>query len=197
MADSPRYENVSSTIEQFRPNAPDDPMFDRLRRLFVDSFEQFYRNHLNEMNFESVEQLRQWLNDSFDQERDALSSGDHRCLLLSRDDPRALLIFRVDDEQNVSLLRLLVRSDLKRRGFGTKLFEEFRQSFAPTTNFYFTFRRINEPALKFFVKHGATVLPANDPSIYLTLHFNATVEPEGSSPPEVAAPPNLQCCSLF
>ena len=177
-------------IEDFTPISTSDPILPILRRLFLRSFEDIYQKNLSELDFQSNDDLQHWLEDTFDEEQQQLIDQQHHCLLLSdKNLPKspknlfAFLTFVEEDSDRIYLSQLVVRTDLKRQGCASQLLQHLRQMYPNTVKYYSLLRRINQPALKLFLKHGATIVPdeqierdyQHDPKEYIAIELTHSI----------------------
>ena len=150
-------------IQEFRPNFAHDPMFPVLEELFVRSFTPVY----NRMHMSFDGDLREWLENIFDQERTAILAREHRCFTLSdrrgtqlSDRVLAFVTVREDESNSVYLAQLVVRQDLKRQGFGSQLVQHLCRTFPGNTRFWTIIRQRNQVASQFYHAMDATIIPA-------------------------------------
>ena len=185
-----RSVGLKTKIEEFVPTSSYDPRFFVLRKLFVDSFEDIDRQLEEQLNPRPKTNLTQWIEETFDEQQTMILSKQYRCFLLTdvdRTDTNenilAFLTLTEKDDKQIYIGQVAVRRDVQRRGYARQLFQHILDRYPKNTRYRGIIRRANQPALQFFVKHGATFLDNHllateygyDPALYVGFQFFETI----------------------
>jgi len=177
-------------VREFLPESARDPTFSILRNLFVRSFDEFYKQIETQLNLKSDKNLIQWLDETYDEEQEAILAKQYRCFLLcgneNQDSNEIILGFltlKEEEEGSICIAQVAVRLDIKRRGYGAQLLQHLRNIYPPHTQYWGLCRRANRPALQFYLKQGAKFMKNDevaqkygyDPSLYAGFEFVDTV----------------------
>lgn len=157
--------NITRTyVREFLPKSDRDPIFSVLRHLFVISFDDFYKNIEAELKLTSGITLIQWLDETFNEEQEAILSKKYRCFLLcgnENQNPNEIILgfLTLKEEEKeeglIYIAQVALRPELKRRGFGGQLLLHLRNVYPPNTKYVGLCRRSNYPARNFYLKLGA------------------------------------------
>ncbi|UJR29187.1 hypothetical protein I4U23_010401 [Adineta vaga] len=192
---SPTTDLTNVVVKEFLPTSARDPTFPILRELFVRSFDEFYKEIETQLRLKSQKSLIQWLDETFDEEQEAILSKEYRCFILygNKDQDQKDIIFgfltlKEEEEGSVYIAQVAVRAGDKRRGYGGQLLQHLRDIYPPNTHYYGLCRRANRPALQFYLKLGADFMKNDeiatkygyDPELYAGFKFVDAVPVIGS-----------------
>ncbi|CAF3610407.1 unnamed protein product, partial [Rotaria sp. Silwood2] len=167
-----------------------DPIFPVLRNLFVRSFNEYYKQIEVQLNLKSEKTLTQWLDETFNDERETILSGEYRCFILCsnqcqdlKDNILGFLTLKEEKKGSIYIAQVAVRLDIKRRGYGVQLLQHLRNIYPPNTYYWGLCRRANRPALQFYLKNGAKFMTDDDvatkygydPTLYAGFEFLDTI----------------------
>ena len=177
-------------VEEFKPTSPGDPTLLTLRNLFVRSFAEFYKQIEADLKLKSGKNLIQWLDETFDGEQEALLKREYRCFVLctneninSNDSILGFLTLKEEDQGSIYIAQVAVRLGIKRLGYGIQLLRHLLNIYPPNTYYWGLCRRVNRPALQFYLKIGAKFMTDDDiaikykydPELYAGFEFTSTV----------------------
>ncbi|CAF1284117.1 unnamed protein product [Adineta ricciae] len=182
----PSFHNTS--VCEFFPESNDDPVFSVLRELFIHSFDDFYKHVEMELKIEEGKTLRQWLRETFDNMQSEIITKQCRCFILWAVDPLynnnrqnaiGFLTLKDQEKGSVYIAQCCIDADFKRHGFGGRLLEYLRTVYPPGTFYCGLCRRVNQPAIHFYLKQGAMFMNGDevakkykyDPKLYVGFEF--------------------------
>ena len=151
-------------VREFLPRSAKDPTLPILRELFVHSFDDVYKNIEAQLKLKTKTNVKQWLHETFDEMQDNMISRKQRCFVLYSSEKstrnngkeRAIGFLTLTDEKgSVYIAQFAIDAENKRRGYGTCLLQHLRSVYPPGTFYCGLCRRINDPAMKFYLKQGA------------------------------------------
>ncbi|CAF4407713.1 unnamed protein product [Rotaria sp. Silwood2] len=186
----PSTEIVHVNVQEFKPTSINDPIFPVLRNLFVRSFDEYYKQIEVQLNLKSEKTLTQWLDETFNDERETILSGEYRCFILCsnqcqdlKDNILGFLTLKEEKKGSIYIAQVAVRLDIKRRGYGVQLLQHLRNIYPPNTYYWGLCRRANRPALQFYLKNGAKFMTDDDvatkygydPTLYAGFEFLDTI----------------------
>jgi hypothetical protein len=189
LASSPSSNRSDVYIREFLPRSSRDPIFSILRNLFIRVFDNYYKHIEANLKLEAGKSLIQWLDETFDNEQEAILTKNSRCFILctnenedSKESIRGFLTLREEEEGSVYIAQFVIRGDMKRKGYGCQLLQNVRQMYPPNTLFWVLCRRADQPALQFYINQGAKFMKdfdiakkyGYDPELYIGLEFVAT-----------------------
>ncbi|CAF1053596.1 unnamed protein product [Rotaria sordida] len=186
----PSIEAIHVNVQEFKPISIDDPILLSLRNLFIRSFDEYYKQIEAQLNLKSDKTLKEWLDETFNDEKNSILSGTYRCFILcsdeyqdSKENVLGFLTLKDEGEGSIYIAQVAVRLDIKRRGYGVQLLQHLRQVYPPNTHYWGLCRRANRPALQFYLKNGAKFMNDDDvatkygydPTLYAGFEFLDTV----------------------
>ena len=145
-----------------------DLLLFEIRRLFVDSFYDYYQFIESELNRPQGEQIASWLDKIFDRVQNDLLTNQSRIFLM-RDESLTLiglLIVKQVSNHVIYIAQLAIHPLFKRQGYGSLFMSHLRATFGPTVTYEVLTRRVNKPAVDFYARYGAQVIDDKQIVVY-------------------------------
>ncbi|CAF0952603.1 unnamed protein product [Rotaria magnacalcarata] len=185
-----RFDQV--VVREFLPRTSHDPILPVLRELFVLSFNDFYKEIEAQLKIKSNKTLVKWLQETFDEMQDELLDKKSRCFMLCSSDIfvddktygiLAFLTLKEEKKGSVYIAQCAVEAEKKRHGYGAHLLRHLGMIYPSGTYYWGLCRRANLPAVKFYLKQGATLMDDEDvaekygydPTLYTGFQFTDTI----------------------
>jgi len=171
------------------PHIARDPILSILRKLFVRTFDQFYKEIEAQLKLQTNKTLFEWLQETFDEMQDEMLAKKCRCFMLCSSDDAAkndnkqgiigFLTLKEEENGSVYIAQFAIEAELKRRGYGARLLQYLGTIYPPGTSYWGLCRRANIPAVKFYLKQGAKFMDNEevatkygyDPTLYTGFQF--------------------------
>ena len=180
-------------VREFIPSSAVDAILPVLRRLFLRSFDDFYKEIKEQLQLKSGKAVLEWLNETFDEMEEEMLKKECRCFLLcesgtmTNEGQRKVLGFLTLKEEgngSVYIAQCAIDATIKRRGYGAHLLQHLRKVFPSGTSYWGLCRRANTPAVLFYLKQGAKFMDDEqvatkyryDPKLYTGFRFTDNLQ---------------------
>ena len=154
-------------VQEYLPRTVHDPVLPVLRELFVRSFDEFYQEIEVQLKLKMNKTLIVWLQETFDEMQDEMLTKKCRCFMLCSTDVAknsntqgiiGFLTLKEEGKGSVYIAQCAIEAGSKRHGYGGRLLQHLRTVYPPGTFYWGLCRRANTPAVKFYLKQGATFM---------------------------------------
>ncbi|CAF1000439.1 unnamed protein product [Rotaria sordida] len=195
-------------VREFLPRSAHDPILPILRKLFVHSFDQFYKEIAAQLKLKSDKTLIEWLQETFNEMQEEMLTKKCRCFMLCSSDTVkyyktqgiiGFLTLKEEENESVYIAQCAIEAENKRRGCGARLLLHLRTIYPPGTSYWGLCRRANIPAVKFYLKQGAKFMDDEevatkygyDPTLYTGFQFTDTLGYVPSSDSHSSTSPSI------
>ncbi|CAF1342539.1 unnamed protein product [Didymodactylos carnosus] len=207
LADSETLDTLrkKAIVKEYIPKSDRDIELPALRSLFIESFDDFYKEIEPRLQLRSDTTLRNWLNETFDEMQEEMVKKKSRVFLLTTGTSVSnilgfMQIKEENDTNTVYISQVAVHASLKRKGFGGLLLQHLLMVYPTGKTYTGLCRRANDPALQFYIKNGAVIMPDDvvaqkygyDPVKYLGFQYVDKTERPSTSTATPAAPSHLE-----
>lgn len=165
----------NTSVQEFLPRTADDPVLSILRELFIHSLLEFYKEIEIQLKLKTDKSLPEWLNETFDDTQEEVLNRRQRCFILCSNDETTktdrkqrmigFLTLTEEEKGSVYISQIAIDAENKRRGYGTHLLQHLRAIYPPGTFYWGLCRRVNQPAVKFYLRHGAKFIEDEEAAI--------------------------------